>query len=231
MLHIGSLDVKAVVEKVDCSMADHLDVAAFRAMLFGAALKLRAAQETLSVLDAATGDGDHGAAISKVADAIDSACAAHQSDDLPTLLNALGWAVMGTDSGSTGPLFGSFFLGMGEAVTQADLSPSDLVKALDAGVSKVRGVTKAEPGDKTLMDALVPAVEAIRAATSAGKSGASALHAGTDAAVRGAESTARMQARFGRAKHLGERSIGHADPGATSMSLLFAGLAEGLSDA
>lgn len=102
---------------------------------------------------------------------------------------------------------------------------------LESGVAKLRKNTRAEPGNKTMLDALLPAVDAVRAAANDGKNLEQALADGAGAAVDGAEATKEMKATFGRARNIGERSIGHVDPGAASMSILFTGLKEGLHNA
>jgi len=200
-------------------------------MLLAAAEKTRAARAYLSELDSATGDGDHGTAISKVAAAITATVEKDEGDDLKKLLKDVAWAVMSTDAGSTSPLYGSFFLGLSDAAPEAGpIDGAAFVAMLESGVAKLRKNTKAQPGDKTMLDALLPAVEAIRSAVDQGKDLTDAMAEGAAAAVNGAEATREMKAAFGRAKNIGERSIGHLDPGATSMSILFTGLKEGLSD-
>ena len=111
---------------------------------------------------------------------------------------------------------------------KARIDGAGLASALEAALASVRKQTKAQVGDKTMMDALVPAIQAVRAATDAGASPAEALAKAAAAAEAGAASTKDMRARFGRAKNLGDRSIGSPDPGATSMSLIFKGFAEAL---
>ncbi len=209
-------------------MAGGLDDAALARLLRAAAMKMKAGREYLSALDAATGDGDHGTAVNKVADAITATLDQDTGGDRKTLLKNIGWAVMSTDAGSTSPLYGSLFMGMSEgAGGTGPLDPRAFAAMLEQGVAKLRRNTRAEIGGKTLIDALVPAVAALRAAAEAGGSLADALAAGADAAARGAEATKDMKATFGRAKNIGERSIGHVDPGAASMALLFSGLKEG----
>jgi phosphoenolpyruvate---glycerone phosphotransferase subunit DhaL len=112
----------------------------------------------------------------------------------------------------------------------ARISATDLAAIFEAGLAAVRKQTKAQPGDKTLMDALVPAVAALRAAADSGKSVTEALHDAASAARAGAEATRNFTARYGRAKFLGEKTRGHPDPGATSMSLLFEGFYNGLEE-
>lgn len=209
-------------------MADSVDYAVLVRILRTAAEKIKANRDYLSKLDSATGDGDHGMAVYKVADAITATIDKDTSKDIKTLLKDMGWAVMSTDAGSTSPLYGSLFMGMSESIAGTGaLDCQAFVKMLEQGVAKLRKNTKAEVGGKTMIDTLVPAMAAIRAAADAGKGLAQALSDGADAAVKGAESTIAMKATFGRAKNIGERSIGHVDPGATSMSLLFTGIREG----
>ncbi len=212
-------------------MSDHLDSAALARMLKHAAEMLRVAREHLGALDAATGDGDHGAAMGKVADAI-VACVDGAGESKPgEFLSSIGHAVMGVDAGSTGPLYGSLFLGMGmECAEVEEIDATRLAALFGAGLTKMRVCTMAMPGDKTMIDALFPAIEAARTSADAGSSVADTLAAAATAADRGATATGQMQAKFGRARHIGERSIGHIDPGAASMAVLFSGLQEGLND-
>ena len=209
-------------------MPDSVDYSRMVSILRAAAEKLKANREHLSRLDSATGDGDHGTAVFKVAEAITSTIAGDGSRDTKTLLKDIGWAVMSTDAGSTSPLYGSLFMGMSEGVAgPAPMDGRAFVSMLETGVAKLRKNTKADVGGKTMIDAIVPAMAAIHAAADGGKDLAQILSDGADAASRGAESTRTLKAAFGRAKNIGERSLGHIDPGATSMSLLFAGMKDG----
>lgn len=212
-------------------MADSIDYPVLARLLRAAAEKIKANREHLSKLDAATGDGDHGTAVYKVAEAILATIDRDSSREMKTLLKAIGWAVMSTDAGSTSPLYGSLFIGMSESIgVPGPLDRLAFVNMLEQGVAKLRKNTKAEVGGKTMIDTLVPAMAAIRGAADAGKSLADILTAGAEAAVRGAESTRDLKATFGRAKNIGDRSIGHVDPGAASMSLLFTGIKEEYSN-
>lgn len=209
-------------------MVDQVDYACLVRVLGVVAEKIKANRDYLSRLDSAIGDGDHGTATFKVADAICTTIGKDTSRDIKTLLNDIGWAVMSTDAGSTSPLYGSLFMGMSEAITGTQpLDGPAFVAMLEQGVAKLRKNTKANVGGKTMIDTVVPAMAAIRAAMDSGNDLAQVLSEGAEAAVKGAESTKAMKATFGRAKNLGERSIGHIDPGAVSMSLLFMGIKEG----
>jgi len=207
---------------------------AFRNMLLGAAARIRDQHELLSKLDSVGGDGDHGTTMLRAMANLEQA--AHVADPpldgvgvLEDLLRDVGWAIMGVDGGATGPLFGMLFMSMADAVAGRDvLDAPALASAFEAGLEGVRQQTKAQPGDKTLIDALAPAVAALREAAAAGAQAGEALRQGADAARRGAEATKAMQARFGRAKNVGKDTIGSQDPGATSVALMFEGFCDGL---
>jgi len=215
-------------------------------MLRGAVEKVRAGHEGLSRLDSAIGDGDHGTTMLRAMGLVEKTIVERPSAQgrdrqgaapfpprpLRALLNDVGWAVMGVDGGAAGPLLGSLLMGMAEGVGERqELDAAALADAFEAGLASVRRYSQAQVGDKTMMDALVPAVEALRAAAGAGQGAAAALAAAALSAEKGAAATADMCARFGRARNLGERSRGFADPGATSMALIFRGFADGLAAA
>ncbi len=198
-------------------------------ILQSGAARVKENHELLSRLDAATGDGDHGVTMKRVAEAILESVAGGQSLGVGPLLEQVGWNVMSVDGGSTSPLLGSFFMGMAEGSGGSQsLDGPGLAAAFEAGLAKLRAQTPAKPGDKTMVDALVPAVEALRQGADAGAEPAVLLAQAADAAQRGADQTRELQARFGRARNLGPRTIGHVDPGATSVALLFAGFRDGI---
>jgi phosphoenolpyruvate---glycerone phosphotransferase subunit DhaL len=154
------------------------------------------------------------------------AIADNNGTDLQELLAKAAWEVMGCDGGSTGPLLGSFFLGMSEAVAgRSELDLAAVVAMFEGGISKLARQSRARVGDKTMMDAFLPALEALKAAPAASGLRA-ALEQAAEAAARGAEETKKFRAKFGRARNLGDRAIGHPDPGAVSVSLLFKGFSE-----
>ena len=145
------------------------------------------------------------------------------------MLKDVGWGVKGVDGGATGPLLGSFLMGLGNGLGEQDAIDCPTLAAMfEAGLAGVRRQSKAQIGDKTMMDALLPAVDAIRQAADAGKSIKETLQKAAEAAENGAVSTKDFRAKFGRAKNLGDRTIGHQDPGATSIALIFQGFFEGL---
>ncbi len=173
--------------------------------------------DELSALDAATGDGDHGTAICQAMGAIDRT--AQQGTELKQALNDMGFAAMTESCGSTSTLIGALFLGMGDGVEGNELSTAEVAAMFAAGLANVRQQTKADVGDKTLMDALIPAVACLEENASEGL--APMFEKAADAAAEGVGKTVAMVARFGRARNLGERVIGHADAGATSMAYMF----------
>jgi dihydroxyacetone kinase-like protein len=150
------------------------------------------------------------------------------------LLKQAGMTLVRTVGGASGPLYGTFFLRMATAVGDDDIDalPAEaFAKALRAGLDGVVARGKAEAGDKTMFDALAPAVEALDSALSTDAPLREALHAATRAAENGRDATIPMLARKGRASYLGERSVGHQDPGATSATLLVAAAATALAGA
>ena len=201
-------------------------------MLRGGLEAVRAGAGRLSELDSATGDGDHGAAMLRIVKGADEVIASTGAADPAALLEAVAWNTMTVAGGAAGPLLGSFFLGMGQAAGgKAALDADALAGMLEAGLSGLRDQTPAQPGDKTMLDALVPAVEAFRAAVQGGEGAPAAMQKAAQAADHGAQATRPMQARFGKARNIGPRSVGTVDPGATSIALLFGGFADALAGA
>ena len=176
----------------------------------------------LTDLDSAIGDADHGINMDRgmraVIEKLDTAPPA-TADELG---KAVGMALVSSVGGASGPLYGTFFLRLGAACGPvADLAPDDLGKALRAGMEGLVSRGRPELGDKTMYDALSPALDAFDAAVEAGDSTGAAFTAAWQAARAGRDATTPMVARKGRASYLGERSAGHQDPGATSAALLF----------
>lgn len=206
----------------------------FAAMIAGAAAQIREHHAMLSEFDCAAGDGDHGATMLRAVERLEQAFApalmqAGSIQDLQTSLKQAGWNVLGADGGASSSLLGMWFGGMAACSACAAIGGAgDLATIFEAGLSALRRQTKAEPGDKTMMDALVPATAALRVAADGGKCVLEALRAAAEAARAGAEATRDLTARHGRAKFLGEKTRGHIDPGAASISLLFEGFYRGL---
>ena len=210
-------------------MDDTIGIKDFERMIRSAADKIRANRDELSKMDSAIGDGDHGMTIARAVTIAEKVIDESEKKELKGLLKDVGWGVMGVDGGATGPLLGSFLMGLSNGVDEQNVIDSPTLAAMfEAGLAGVCRQSKAQIGDKTLMDALLPAVDAIRQAVDAGKSIKEALQKEAEAAENGAVSTKEFKARFGRAKNLGDRTIGFQDPGATSMALIFQGFFEGL---
>jgi dihydroxyacetone kinase-like protein len=187
----------------------------------------------LTQLDAAIGDGDHGINMRRGFDAVGKALAGQGNGTPPgRLLILAGKTLVSTVGGASGPLWGSALRRAGRALgDDAAFDGPALLGALDAAVAGVIELGAAAPGDKTMVDALAPAVVALREALDAGRPVDAAVRAAAQAARVGAEATVPMQARKGRASYLGERSIGHQDPGATSAAIILAALSRAVSDA
>ena len=199
-------------------------------MFLGAVEIIRNNHEELSKLDSAIGDGDHGTTMLRSMESVADTITNAKSGEIQELLYDIGWNIMCCDGGSTGPLLGSLFMGMSDGVEgRKTLDGAAVAAVFRAGLEGMSVQSKAKVGDKTMMDSLIPAVEALETASSEGKPIEEMFKAAASAAKQGAESTKDMQARFGRAKNLGERTIGCMDPGATSMSYIFEGFVRGIS--
>jgi phosphoenolpyruvate---glycerone phosphotransferase subunit DhaL len=178
-------------------------------------------KDYLTALDAAIGDADHGINMNRGMQSVMAKLQAGNPEDIGALLKTVGMALVSSVGGAGGPLYGTFFLQLGsKAIGKDELTDDDWVAMLAAAVEGVQGRGKAEPNDKTMVDALIPARDALAAAVAAGEPFANALHASAAAAEEGMKATIPLVARKGRASYLGERSAGHQDPGATSSWLL-----------
>jgi dihydroxyacetone kinase-like protein len=173
-------------------------------------------RDELSELDAAIGDGDHGTNMDRGMQAV---IAGLDETTLAALAKKAGMTLVSTVGGASGPLYGTFWLRFAADVGDADeLDAARFASAMRAGLEGIVARGKAEREDKTMFDALAPAVEALESATTGTL--AEGLRAAAEAADKGRDATIEMLARKGRASYLGERSIGHQDPGATSAALL-----------
>ena len=205
-----------------------LDREALGAMLLQAAKLLEENTQYLSDIDSHFGDGDHGITMGKIAKLIQERVPQWGEDSIKDFLDSLGMAIMEVKGGSAGPLYGTMIGGLGvnldDDAGQVDEAG---LKTMFAGcLSEMEDITTAKVGDKTMMDALIPAVEAIQACSSDDIK--EILEAGAKAALAGAASTVEMKANFGRARNYGERSVGYADSGATSWSCMFESFAQAL---
>jgi phosphoenolpyruvate---glycerone phosphotransferase subunit DhaL len=185
--------------------------------------------DELTALDSAIGDADHGANMRRGMTAVVAKLDAAPDAAPSALLKTAGMTLVSTVGGASGPLYGTLFLRMASAAGDHDeLDASGFAAALRAGLDGVVARGKAAPGDKTMLDALVPAVDALDAALADGAGLRDALRKAAAAAAAGRDATVPLVARKGRASYLGERSAGHCDPGATSTALLLAAAAETL---
>jgi phosphoenolpyruvate---glycerone phosphotransferase subunit DhaL len=197
------------------------------------AAAVRAERDHLTQLDAAIGDGDHGINMNRGFDAVTKALAVQDNGIAPgRLLTIVGKTLVSTVGGASGPLWGTAFRRAGRSLGDVDeFDGAALLDALDAAVAGIVELGAAAPQDKTMVDALNPAVEALREGLAAGKGVDVALAGAARAAEEGARATIPLQARKGRASYLGERSIGHQDPGATSAALVVRALERAVSQA
>ena len=195
-----------------------LDADFFRRWMTVTAASVDREAERLTALDSPIGDADHGSNLQRGFRAVAATLEKEAPDTPGGILILAGRQLISTVGGASGPLYGTLLRRTGKALGEAgEVSAAELADALRAGVDAVMTLGGAAPGDKTMIDALVPAVDAL---------GEGGFAAARTAAEQGALATTPLQARKGRASYLGERSIGHQDPGATSSALLIAGLAE-----
>ena len=178
-------------------------------------------KQMLTELDAAIGDADHGINMDRGFTAVKAELGPNVPGDLRSIFQAAATALIRTVGGAAGPLYGTFFLRASTAASgKTELDAADVVALFQAGIEGVQQRGRAVAGDKTMVDALLPALAAMRKSLEGGAGLAKVLEEGATAAEAGMRATIPMQARKGRASYLGERSIGHQDPGATSSYLL-----------
>ena len=187
-------------------------------------------QTRLTELDSAIGDADHGSNMARGMTAVIDKLDEHQPAHVNELFKTVAMTLVTSVGGASGPLYGTFFLRFAGAIGPAtELDIEALAMALDAGLTGIMERGKAEPGDKTMVDALSPAVDAMEAVIKSGGDLAAAVTSARAAVAAGRDATVPLVARKGRASYLGERSAGHMDPGAASIALLFDALAEELA--
>ena len=211
-------------------MRDTIGITELRRMFAEAAKNIRQEHENLSRLDCIGGDGDHGTTMLRAFESLEESIDAEGEMSLNTRLKSAGWCVLGIDGGASSAILGTFIAGMGDADLGLESDCEHLAASFVAGLRAVSKQTKAQPGDKTMIDALQPAVQAFEAAAAAGWSISQAMQAAAEAARQGADTTSGMIARFGRAKFLGEKTRGSSDAGATSIALIFRGFSRALPD-
>ncbi len=205
-----------------------LDAELIRSWIRAAAVEIAAQRDFLTQLDAAIGDADHGVNMDRgVQEALASVEALDGEDATPgRLLEAVGNAIVLKVGGAAGPLYGTAFRSAGAVLgEERAVDGEGLLSALRAGLEGIQRLGAAVEGDKTIVDAWVPAVSAFERELRSGGSTADAAARAAVAAMEGAHETVPMEARKGRASYLGARSVGHQDPGATSTAILFSALA------
>lgn len=204
-----------------------LDTKQMAAIIEGMAKKIEAEKEYLTELDNEIGDGDHGINLARGFEAVEKKLPSLAGGDIGALLKGVGMQLVSTVGGASGPLYGTAFMKAGMAckgLTEID-GPA-FVKAMEAAVDGIKMRGKATEGEKTMLDALCPALKVLQDDVTAGKSLKEALQDAAQAAEKGVEYTKTIIATKGRASYLGERSLGHQDPGATSSLYLLQVLAE-----
>jgi phosphoenolpyruvate---glycerone phosphotransferase subunit DhaL len=211
---------------VTADLTEELDVDLAVRWLTATAASVDREAARLTELDSAIGDADHGSNLQRGFAAVVAALDNEPPRTPGGALTLAGRQLVSSVGGASGPLYGTLLRSAGKALGDAArVTPEQLGEALRVGVDGVGRLGGATPGDKTMIDALAPAVEALSFALDSGADLAAALSAAALAADEGAAATVPLQARKGRASYLGERSIGHQDPGATSSALLVAALA------
>jgi len=202
-------------------MDEHVTTAALEEWVRRFAHLVEENRDHLTELDAAIGDADHGSNMDRGMKAAVAALDASPPATAGALFSKVGMTLVSTVGGASGPLFGTLFLRIGGTLGDAEsTSPLEVASALRAGLGGVVDRGKAGPGDKTMYDALAPAVDALDQALDEGSGLSAGLKRARDAAASGRDATVPMLARKGRASYLGERSVGHQDPGATTVALL-----------
>ncbi|MEJ1154117.1 MULTISPECIES: dihydroxyacetone kinase subunit DhaL [Microbacterium] len=188
-------------------------------------------QTELTELDSVIGDADHGANMTRGMNAVAAKLDSEEFESVAELFKAVGMTLVTSVGGASGPLYGTFFLRFGmNAGAVTTLDAAGTAASLRAGLGGIVARGKAEQGDKTMFDAMSPAIDAWDAAVAAGESAAQASAAALAAAEVGRDATIPLVARKGRASYLGDRSAGHLDPGAASTTLLFRALSDALGE-
>ena len=191
--------------------------------------KIEAEKDLLTELDSAIGDGDHGINMARGAKAVMEKLPSLIEKDTGALLKGIGMAIVSSVGGASGPLYGTAFMKAGDAHKgKEEPSAEDFLAAFSAAIAGIKMRGKSTTGEKTMLDALCPAESAMREAIEAKKSPKEILQAAAAAAEKGAEETTNILATKGRASYLGERSIGHRDPGAVSSAFMLRAMADAI---
>ena len=197
-----------------------LDAAWARRWIESSAADIAEQRDYLVDLDRAIGDGDHGENMDRGFKAAVEALGQAQPGSVAEVLKTVAKTLMSTVGGAAGPLYGTAFLRASKAAGDGDLDGAGVAAVIAGALDGIQARGKATAGEKTMVDAWTPALEAARAAAESGSDGAAVLEAAAAAAEAGAAATEPLRATKGRASYLGERSIGHLDPGAVSTSLI-----------
>ena len=191
--------------------------------------RLIAEKDFLTELDNVIGDGDHGINMARGFKAVEDKLPGLEDKDAGTLLKSVGMTLVSTVGGASGPLYGTAFMKAGMAMTgKTQITMEDFLVCMDEAAGGVAMRGKAVKGEKTILDALIPATEAMKAAHSEGQTDKDVIACGVKAAREGVEYTKTIIATKGRASYVGERSLGHQDPGATSTLYMLEAIAESL---
>lgn len=203
---------------------EYLSLNDARSWINGIARLIAENAKTLTELDSAIGDGDHGENMNRGLNAVEKKLETAQIPDISSLFKFVGMTLLSTVGGAAGPLYGGFFLALARTTAGKEkLSKDELRQSLSEGLADIQRRGKAQLGDKTMVDSLAPALKAFEATPDGDLM--LATKSAAETAAKAAEATIPMLARKGRASYLGERSIGHQDPGATSASLVLRALA------
>jgi len=203
---------------------EYLSLNDARSWINGIARLIAENAKTLTELDSAIGDGDHGENMNRGLNAVEKKLETAQIPDISSLFKFVGMTLLSTVGGAAGPLYGGFFLALARTTAGKEkLSKDELLQSLSEGLADIQRRGKAQLGDKTMVDSLAPALKAFEATPDGDLM--LATKSAAETAAKAAEATIPMLARKGRASYLGERSIGHQDPGATSASLVLRALA------
>lgn len=203
-----------------------MDIPLARAWVQAIAASMNEHKDHLTQLDSAIGDADHGVNMQRGFAAALAALDGYEAATVGDVLVKTGSTLISVVGGAAGPLYGTLFRGIGKQLAAPSVDAGLMSAALAAGLEGVQKLGAAVPGDKTMVDALVPALAAFGEQARAGADLSAAAASAADAAEQGMRDTTAMQARKGRASYLGARSIGHQDPGATSTALIFRALAQ-----
>jgi dihydroxyacetone kinase-like protein len=222
---VGQDDDPLVTVRVKEDPVDSVDTALATAWVRAVAAAVEEHRDQLTQLDAAIGDADHGTNLHRGFTAVLAALEDYRPGTVGDVLVKTGTTLISSVGGASGPLYGSMFRAAGKTLTEPAATPQHIVAALHAATAALTQLGAATLGDKTILDALAPAVTAFEEAIFHRADLASAAASAAKAAEEGAHATIPLQARKGRASYLGPRSIGHQDPGATSTALIFQALA------